>query len=41
MSQPIYRYHAVQEDGWRFHFSTNSLLGQGWIFDGIAFHVPI
>lgn len=41
MTQPIYRYHAVQKDGWRFNFSTNSLLGQGWIFDGVAFIVPL
>jgi len=40
MSVPVYRYHAEQSDGWRFHFSTNSLYGQGWIFDGIAFHAP-
>lgn len=40
MTTPIYRYHAVQKDGWRFNFSTNPMLGQGWIFDGVAFHVP-
>ena len=33
----IYRYHAVQKDGWRFNFSTNKLLGEGWIYDCIAF----
>jgi len=42
MTTPIYRYHAVQKDksGWRFTFSPNPMLGEGWIFDGIAFHVP-
>jgi hypothetical protein len=36
----IYRYHAVQKDGWRFNFSTNPNLGEGWIYDGLAFKVP-
>jgi len=36
----VYRYHAFQKDGTRFHFSTNPMLGEGWAFDGIAFHVP-
>ena len=42
MTTPIYRYHAVQKDksGWRFTFSPNPMLGEGWSFDGIAFHVP-
>ena len=38
---PIYRYHAVQSDGWRFHFSTNPQVGQGWTFDGVAFGAPV
>jgi hypothetical protein len=33
----VYRYHAVQSDGWRFTFSKNPLLGEGWTHDGIAF----
>ena len=42
MTTPIYRYHAVQKgkSGWRFTFSPNPMLGEGWSFDGIAFHVP-
>jgi hypothetical protein len=34
----VYRYHASQSDGWRFTFSTNPNLGDGWILDGIAFY---
>jgi hypothetical protein len=26
----IYRYHVSQSDGWRFNFSTNPILGEGW-----------
>lgn len=41
MSAPVYRYHAPQSDGWRFHYSLNPELGEGWIYDGIAFNVPV
>lgn len=34
----VYRYHALQSDGWRFNFSTNPNLSDGWILDGIAFY---
>jgi hypothetical protein len=40
MSIPIYRYHAPQKNGWRFTFSPKPMLGEGWIFDGVAFQVP-
>jgi hypothetical protein len=36
----IYRYHAVQSDGWRFNYLTNPQHGKGWIYDGLAFRVP-
>ena len=39
--QTIHRYHAQQSDGYRFTFSSNPNLGQGWTYDGIAFKVPI
>ena len=38
---PIYRYHAVQSDGWRFLLSKNPAVGQGWTFDGVAFAAPV
>lgn len=41
MTQAVYRYHAVQENGWRFNFSTNPSLGYGWTYDGIAFYAPV
>ena len=41
MTQNVYRYHAVQKHGWRFNFSTNPSLGYGWIYDGVAFRVPV
>lgn len=37
---PIYRYHASQSDGLRYHYSPKSNLGEGWNCDGIAFRVP-
>lgn len=41
MSQPIYRYHASQSDGRRFHYSTSPNVGDGWIYDGVAFNAPV
>jgi hypothetical protein len=38
---PVYQYHAVQKDGWRFHYSTNPLVGQGWTFDHEVFKTPL
>jgi len=37
---PIWQYHAVQAngDGWRFMFSQNPNVGQGWTRDGIAWY---
>jgi hypothetical protein len=36
----IYRYHTTQSDGWRYNYSTNPLLSDGWIYDGLVFRVP-
>lgn len=38
---PIYRYHAEQKDGWRYLYSPNPDVGQGWNRDGIAFYSPV
>ena len=36
---PIYQYHYIQEDGWRFLFSFSKKPEDGgWINDGIAFY---
>ena len=34
---PIYQYHAAQNDGWRFRFSMNPFLAEGWSYDGPVF----
>jgi hypothetical protein len=36
---PIYSYHCVQSDGWRFMLSYgNSPASTGWTKDGVAFY---
>lgn len=40
-SEPIYRYHCEQENGWRFFYSNRSDVQSGWTYDGVAFRVPL
>lgn len=36
---PVFQYHCVQADGWRFLLSIGEKPGKkGWIKDGIAFY---
>ena len=40
MALNIYQYYAEQSDGFRYSYSTNPDLSDGWTKDGVVFKVP-
>src|SRR6516162_8457262 len=38
---PVYDFHAVGTEGWRYSYTTEPLWGLYWLYDGVAFYAPL
>jgi hypothetical protein len=38
---PVYTFHAVGREGWRYSYTTEPLWGVGWQYDGVDFYAPL
>ncbi len=38
---PVYQYHVAQDDGWRFHFTTDQNYDNRWTKDNICFYAYV
>lgn len=37
---PVYQYYSVENGNWRYQYSTDGFLRDGWTREKIAFYVP-